>query len=206
LPVNDLGVVRGGCSSRSVKVIAERAMKANDVQLVPLVSSLARVAARGGQPWECEAKVTVAGSTGRIFYLLGTASLPPTPSAALAPSLEGTAPSLGGTEAITAHEWKNSHFPWPFWLVKRCEQEENANCILAPWLIRSINAMSAAGQEPVVGSYEVTIPVMVNTKDISKGEELVVYWPSKAQPKASKVKSQTWVDSAAKQLKKKARN
>ena len=52
----------------------------------------------------------------------------------------------------------------------------------------------------------VTIPVMVNTKPLKMGEELVVYWPARPDPGTkSKKQPSTWVDEARKDQRKRPR-
>ena len=65
-------------------------------------------------------------------------------------------------------------------------------------------ATAAEGSEPLVDASYVTIPVLVNTKDVVRGQELIVHWLGtvpKAKPKISK--STTWFDESSKLAKKK---
>jgi hypothetical protein len=52
--------------------------------------------------------------------------------------------------------------------------------------------------EAVVNAYDVTFPVMVNTKDVDKGDELVCHWPAAPAPKRAPptYKVATWSSQA----------
>jgi hypothetical protein len=89
--------------------------------------------------------------------------------------------------------------------VPRQEAATGTNCTLAPFTVDVVQACNAAVlNDPIVEAYQVEVPVLVNSVDVAKGDELVAHWPArvlkKAAPAATKVK--TWVDQAAKRPKK----
>ena len=65
-------------------------------------------------------------------------------------------------------------------------------------------ATAAEGSEPLVDASYVTIPALVKTKYVVRGQELTAHWLGtvpKAKPKMSK--SMTWFDESSKLSKKK---
>ena len=87
-------------------------------------------------------------------------------------------------------------------MVKRVAIAEQSNCELALCTTRHVStydmsASAAADQTALsVDTVEVTIPVLTNTKDISAGEELAIYWQKKEKA-SSAPKKKTWHDEAA---------
>jgi hypothetical protein len=97
--------------------------------------------------------------------------------------------------------WKVS---WtnPFWAVRRSQDESVCNCALAEIkdsVIHSVSSGTAfkVSDSRMVVSEIVPVPCLVNTKDISASEEVVLYAPPlmMLRPKAKGQKRQrTWVD------------
>ena len=117
-------------------------------------------------------------------FIVGGSSCPSLTPAALA-NAGSAAPS---PEVVTSHDWKSSHFPWPFWLVRRCEKAEDANCTLVDWRIAGVATMAAAtaveGSDPQVDTSHVSLPVLVNSMSIERGQELVVHWTPLGEQRA----------------------
>ena len=108
--------------------------------------------------------------------------------------------AASSTAASGDQDWKKMNFPWPFWSARRSELKPGANCSLSPVSVAAAVAAGAKGviDEAFVDTFEVVLPVMVNTAPLAKGEELVVFWPSRHAPKKrpSKVVTTTWADQA----------
>ena len=98
------------------------------------------------------------------------------------------------------HDWKATHFPWPFWAVKRGPTAEGTNCGLEKITVNTVHTCTAVADS--VDVYEVVVPMMANHCDISKGTELIANWPNRtaAAPKRKdpKLTLSTWVHQAAK--------
>ena len=56
--------------------------------------------------------------------------------------------------------------------------------------------------DPFVDTIDISVPLMVNSKPLGKGEELVVFWKSKGLKQVTKVVVTTWLDQAVKLAKK----
>ena len=120
------------------------------------------------------------------MYALGASAVPPTPT------------NVGGG---------------PAWVAQKTEAIELANCVLFEVTIRSVCSfvveastnVEVPSGEPVADASIVRTFVMKNTKEIKKGDELVVHWPA-AKDTAKKNKApalSTWKDDVAKQIRKK---
>ena len=108
--------------------------------------------------------------------------------------------------STSCHEWKNSNFPWPFWQVRREATQSVCNCGFEEWIFRSVCTMSISEQAPLADAWDVMIPIITNTEDLVKGQELVVHWPMPSQAKTTKnKKATTWVDVASRASKKSRR-
>ena len=204
LPTPDVIILRGGAEKR-VRVAADRDFDVGGLVIVPLVQGINRLSCRSVQAWALRASVSRAeADEASTVFIVGGSSLPALTPSALANAGSSSSSSLH----VSSHDWKQSHFPWPFWLVRRCDREEDANCKLVDWKVVGVSTMTAAtaavSSEPLVDASYVTIPVLVNTKDLVRGQELIVHWLGtvpKAKPKMSK--STTWFDESSKLSKKK---
>ena len=81
------------------------------------------------------------------------------------------------------HAWKPNCFPWPFWLVRRSTKLEACNCAMQSAVVRDIMTCEIGRKDPDSDVVEITLPVMVNTKQIEKGDELVVFWEAREELK-----------------------
>ena len=133
-------------------------------------------------------------------FIVGGSTCPSLTASALANA--GSAAS--SSETVSSHDWKASHFPWPFWLVRRVDKAEDANCVLVDWRIATVSTMATASVtgdcEPQVDLSRVCIPVLVNNVTIERGQELVVHWVVKNTTKENK--SLSWFDESVRLSKK----
>jgi len=180
-------MVRGGDSTK-LRVIAAVAADEGALKLAPRVRNAASIVAKTSSPWALEATMQFPTGQGMSVFIIGQASVPaPVPTSASVPP-----PVL----------WKPTHFPWPFWAVKRTDVSAQANCVLQPWTVRCVGTFAqntpADGDDLKLDAMCVTIPIMVNSKPLERGDELVVYWPSSSSADSSKPKKapSTWVDEA----------
>ena len=197
LPKPSLQIMRGGFSKR-LRVLSQTALEPFALRLVPLVGHISKIMPRSAQPSALQARVMLEGKEPLTVFILGTSQLPPAPT----PTRVGQEAVHDESKPFQAHDWKASHFPWPFWLVRRVDDEEEANCKLQTWLVRSVGTMSVAKTEPVVETHDVSLPVLTNFQKLEKDTELVVHWASRAPVKATKPKASTWVDAATRHFKK----
>ena len=189
LPIQDgLAILRGG-EPKVVKVVAETALPAAAVVLPPLLQGSNRIVGHTTQPWALPVTIRRDSSALVTLYLLGSASLPAVHPQTLVPADAGTVEGDG--EVISHHDWKPSSFPWPFWLVKRCENKSAANCHITKCLVRTVSTMSA--DFGYTDACEVHVPIMTNFAPIEKNQELVVHWESASAAKAApKPKTTNW--------------
>ena len=201
VPVQDFLSIKRGGSQKGVKVSADRAIKEGEVMLVPLIPTASRVSTKCQSSFTLKAKVTGVGGWPAELFILGASTLPPCLAPMLVGSGSGTASNSSG-EVLDCHEWKSSHFPWPFWLVKWVENEADANCKFVSVLSRAVYTMTVPDSEVLVDTFDVMLPTMTNFKAVKAGEELVVHWTSSHVQKPSKSKSTTWMDAATREAKK----
>jgi len=201
-----LDMLRNG-EPKHLRVVANVALDVGQITLCPLVRSGQSIVSKTTLPYTLRILVDAEGKDTRVMYALGASAVPPTPTNV------GGGASSSGDMVVSSHAWTSKHFPHPFWVVQKTEAVERANCVLLPVTIRSVcsfavdlstNVEVPAG-EPVADAAIVQTFVMKNTKEIKKGEELVVHWPA-AKDTAKKNKApalSTWKDDAAKQIRKK---
>jgi hypothetical protein len=201
----DVALLRGGEEKR-LRVVADKRFAVGDLVIAPLVQGINKLSSRSVQPWAVQATVARAeDSEASIVFIVGGSTCPVLTAAALATA----GSSASSSEIASTHEWKASHFPWPFWLVRRVDKADDANCELVDWRIATVSTMApaqAAGDgEPHVDVSHVCIPVLVNRVTIEKGEELVVHWKiiALAKNKQKELKSQSWFDESLRVSKKK---
>jgi hypothetical protein len=202
-----LAIYKGG-DAKFVRVVAVAALKAGELKLVPMVQNIMKVmtADSGGAP----PQVNVVGQhITRSFYLCQTVSLPPRRGSTVFDSvaeLTAAATAVAVTSSTAAslcdHSWKASHFPWPFWAMRRTEIESAANCVFerATTLVTMTSTCPSWG-EPVVDTVTVEVPIITNKVPLEKGAELQVFWPARRKTavadKSPKYKVQTWASQAA---------
>lgn len=106
-------------------------------------------------------------------------------------------------------EWTPKHRPFMFWGIKRNHEEDKWNCEIEPVNVNLVLAAGMddsvyfAGEEPISYASFVALPVLVNTRAIRKGEEVVLRCtPPALKEKQTKVRTwQTDVGSVAKKPK-----
>ena len=123
----------------------------------------------------------------------------------------GSAPAVagppGGADTVLdmgAHEWKANHFPVPFWAVQRRPLVHGTKCELQSIEVATAQTFPLGSSgEPAVQMSSVSLPVLRNTKEIAKGEELVVHWPVREANKSKQApRSTTWAQQAGQAAKK----
>ena len=194
----ELDIARG-VSSKQPQVLAGKELQVNEVFLIPLVKSMNSITLKGGQPWELAVGVQEGDAAPIAAYIQGSSTLPKLAVAsAVAESSQGPR---------TDHVWKNSDFPWPFWLVQRSNIAEECNCVISTCQTRHVSTFQASAvaesseKTCKVHTVEVNIPVITNNKVLAKGDELIVYWKKAAKP-AQKAKTRTWQDEATQEFRK----
>ena len=84
-----------------------------------------------------------------------------------------------GKARFCDHDWKSTHFPWPFWTVRRLCSDAGRNCKLQWITVNTVHTGSEKSimPEAVVDACDVNLPVLINTEDVGIGDELVAHWP-----------------------------
>jgi hypothetical protein len=137
------------------------------------------------------------------------ASIPPKRPTAIVRSVEEweaaeSAVAENSRARFCDHDWKATHFMWPFWVVRRSVSDAGTNCKLQ-WV--TVNTVHTGSEKPiipeaVVNAYDVTLPVLINTEDVRKGDELVCHWPvASTAPKRAppKYTVSTWASQVKRQ-------
>ena len=94
-------------------------------------------------------------------------------------------------------EWSPKHSPFMFWGIRRSHEEDKWNCEIEAVVVNLVLAAGFnetahfAGEDPVSDAAFVELPVLVNTRAICKGEEVVLRCMAPA-PKEKKTKVKTW--------------
>jgi len=103
---------------------------------------------------------------------------------------------------IRQHEWKQGHFPWPFWYVRKVEREEDANCGLLRVIVRTVSTFAFEGRQldPFCDNYDIYIPVLTNLRSLPQGDELTVWWRSEVRAPPPKPQNTTWEKQARAEL------
>jgi hypothetical protein len=188
LPTQDgLAILRGG-EPKGVRVVAEVALKAGEMILAPLVQGSNRIVNRTVQAWALPVTIRRDSAAESTVYILGGGTLPSVLPQSLVPADAGVAED--DIDMVSLHDWKPSNFPWPFWLVKRCDNRSDANCHISHCLARSVGTMTA--DFAFTDACEVKVPIMINFAPIEKNQELVVHWECDTPKVATKVKEVNW--------------
>ena len=166
--------------------------------MAPLVQGSNRIVSRTTQPWALPVTIRRNSAVAATLYILGGATLPSVHPQTFALADAGVAD--GEPDVVSHHDWKPSSFPWPFWLVKRCETKSDANCHISQCRARTVSTMAA--DFAYTDSSEVQVPIMTNFEAIEKNQELVVHWAAATSKVASKLKVSTWYDHSQKELSK----
>ena len=194
LPTQDgLAILRGG-EPKGVRVVAEVAQKAGEMILAPMVQGSNRIVSRTVQAWALPVTIRRDSAAESTVYILGGGTLPSVLPQSLVPADAGVAED--DIDMVSLHDWKPSNFPWPFWLVKRCDNRSDANCHISHCLARSVGTMTA--DFAFTDACEVKVPIMINFAPIEKNQELVVHWECDTPKVASKVKETNWYDQSKK--------
>ena len=194
LPTQDgLAILRGG-EPKGVRVVAEVALKAGEMILAPLVQGSNRIVSRTVQAWALPVTIRRDSAAESTVYILGGGTLPSVHPQTLVPAAAGVAED--DIDMVSLHDWKPSNFPWPFWLVKRCDNRSDANCHISHCLARSVGTMTA--DFAFTDACEVKVPIMINFAPIEKNQELVVHWECHTPKVAAKVKPIDWYDQSQK--------
>jgi hypothetical protein len=181
-----------------VRVLAARELPKDSFAITPLIQSASRVsktASQGGAP---VVTVKVSGREFRLF-LTTNSSLPPRKVVPAASSVaefhrqSDIAVAVG--PLFSDHEWKSSHFAWPYWVIRRVPPgSEEANCKVSVVTVRLVHTFQVS-DDPIVSTLEIELPVIVNTKDLKAKDELIVdsAVSRPAQPKAKQAfRTTTW--------------
>ncbi len=142
------------------------------------------------------------------MFLCAPAPFPMKHQTALARSVDewaaASAVAEDGKPRFCGHDWKSSRFPWPFWAVRRLVSDAGTNCKLARVTVNTVRTGSDKFiiPEAVVDAYDVSLPVLINTVDINRCDELVAHWPSigtaPKKKQGPKYTVQTWANPASK--------
>ena len=196
----ELKLTRGGTHGDGVHVVAAKALDVGAVRLAPLVQSgtcLSRLSQQASSPYVLQVRVLRDGNTSE-WYLSGSGSLP-TPAQPTA-SAVAEQPEMVHSQ----HNWVNGNFPWPLWFVKRAHGTQECNCQFKQVEVRCIGTFqmptSAAAEEAFADNFDLSLPMLVNTKPLREGEELVVFWPSKPKVTKEKKVQVTWASQARSKL------
>ena len=184
-----LKVVKGDIRGGGVRVLAMKAMEAGALRMAPLVTggaSLARLSKDVSAPYVLKVRVTRAGNSSE-WCLNGSGGLP-APSAVVGAS----------GNAVTQHNWMPAHNPWPLWFMKRVSELSESNCMFEDFDVRSVSTFDPKGRgEAFADNYDLTMPVLVNTKALVVGDEMRVFWTSSKQvSRAEKGGNITWASQA----------
>ena len=201
---DDMHIWRGG-ENKNLRVVAARLIKKGELKIAPLVSHPLRITMQCAQGWAPKVVVHRAGQK-ITMHLTATAAFPARRDVSLARSEQewaaASAVAESGVPRFGDHDWKKGNFPWPFWVIKKCETAGGSNCLLEDITINTVHTSSA--DERDVDAYAVVVPVITNHCDISKGTELIVHWPGRTatpQRKEQKCTVTTWVHQEAKRRK-----
>ena len=203
----ELDIVRGQ-ASKSPMVLASKSFKINQLFLVPLIRSVNAISFKGSHPWQLAVDVKEGAEPCITAYIQGSSTLPKLQQASVLAD-----PTKSSRRSD--HAWKDTDFPWPFWLVRRSMIQDECNCTIVSYTTRQVSTFSApsdeGGSKPkcLIDTVEVSVPLLCNTKALAVGDELVVFWKKAevASPRATKP-PKIWQTAAVqefKQFKKAAR-
>ena len=195
-----LSMHRGG-DLKGVVVRAKIGLAAGDLVIAPLVKNPGSIVEKTTSPYALPA--TVGKNDALVsMWTLGTSTLPPNPSSTTDVVFAKAQMVLPGPL-----DWKANHFPWPLWLVRRTENPNASNCKLVDFTSRVINTFACsnpreqgapADSNAEVDALDTEFPVMVNSKAINSGDELVVFWPkgqAGGKDTSKEPKPRTWTQS-----------
>ena len=132
--------------------------------LTPLVQGSNRIVSRTVQAWALPVTIRRDSAAESTVYILGGGTLPSVLPQSLVPADAGVA--ADDIDMVSLHDWKPSNFPWPFWVVKRCENRSDANCHISHCLARTVG--TTTHDFAFTDACEVNIPIMINFAPIEK--------------------------------------
>ena len=107
-------------------------------------------------------------------------------------------------------QWSHKDSCYPFWAIRRQTTiDELPNCDI---VMQEVTVVIASAWKPeklkkenhgLTNTYTTQVPLIVNTKEVKRDEELILKWDlplAKAKPKQQT--SSTWVDQVAEAVKK----
>ena len=99
---------------------------------------------------------------------------------------------------MTQHSWMPGHNPWPLWFIKRVGEVGDSNCSFQEMDVRVVSTFDLQDDgEAFASNFDMTLPVLVNSKDLSVGEELRVFWAVRHTSRPStKMDKVTWASQA----------
>ena len=201
---DDVHVLRGG-AQKSVRVVAARRLSKDELIIAPLVRQPSQLMKQCTQGWAPEVTVRRGDGETDTMFMCVAAAIPQRNATAIVRTVEEwdaaeSAVAENKKARFCDHDWKATHFMWPFWVVRRSVSDAGTNCKLQMVTVNAIHTGSEKTilPEAVVNAYDVTFPVMVNTKDVDKGDELVCHWPAAPAPKRAPptYKVATWSSQA----------
>jgi hypothetical protein len=206
----DVHILRGGDHKTAVRAVAARLLSKGELIIAPVVRQPQQVMQNCCQGWAPRVTVRRGDGEATTMFMCVPASAPQRRPAAIARSVEEwdaaeSAVAENSTARFCDHDWKATHFLWPFWVVRRSDSGSGTNCKLQWVTVNTVHAGSekAIMPEAIVNAYDVSLPVLVNTEDIRKGDELVCHWPdlSSRAPKRAQPKYtvSTWASQVKKQ-------
>ena len=98
---------------------------------------------------------------------------------------------------VEQHNWMPGHNPWPLWFVRRVSDAQESNCHFEDAHVRMVTTFAPASPlEPFADNVDITIPTLVNTSALVKGEELKVMWMQRQKHKPERAGQITWASQA----------
>ena len=206
---DDVHVLRGGNDAGGVHVVAARLLRKGELTIAPLVRQHTQLMKECTQGWAPAVKVTRDNGEVTTLFMCVSPSLPPKTHVAVLRSVEewdaaASAVAANAMPRFCDHQWKDHHCMWPFWVVRRSVIGAGTNCKLHWVTMNTVHTGSDKSimPEAVVKAYDVTLPVLINTEDIRKGDDLVCHWPvadTAPKDKRPKYKVSTWASEAKRQ-------
>ena len=165
-------------------MVAARRLSKGELIIAPVVRHPQQVMKQCTQGWAPEVTVCRGDGEATTMFMCVPASIPPKRPTAVVRSVEEweaaeSAVAENRRARFCDHDWKVTHFMWPVWVVRRSVSDAGTNCKLQWVTVNTVHAGSEKSiiPEAVVNAYDVTLPVLINTEDVRKGDELVCPWP-----------------------------
>ena len=94
------------------------------------------------------------------------------------------------------HNWTASHNPWPLWFIARVGNVDDSNCTFEMENVLTISTFQPQFGEATSDNLDATLPVLVNTKPLNKGDELRVHWVADTTKRSNITNPVTWASKA----------